>query len=105
MNHSSQKNQTENHEDKNIEHLAASAMDYLGPWLKSSREFSLRRFYRWKLLEDLYHNRRDLGSWNAREPVSNPGESFAGDNEPVGKSAGMAVRHHPVPVLHRGYMG
>ena len=86
MNHSSPKNQTENHEDKNIEHLATSAMDYLGPWLKSSREFSLRRFYRWKLLEDLYHNRRDLGSWNAREPVSNPGESFAGDSDRSGKA-------------------
>ncbi len=60
-------------------------MEYLGPWLKSSREFSQRRFHRWKLLEDLYHNRRDLGSWNSRESGQNPVDSFPGRHDPSGK--------------------
>ncbi|MGC8659573.1 MAG: portal protein [Desulfomonilaceae bacterium] len=53
-----------------LENLAKASVEYLRPWLKSSREFTKTRSARWKLLEDLYHNRRDLSSWNANENVS-----------------------------------
>ncbi len=56
-----------------LEKLAQAALEYLRPWIRSSREFTQTRTNKWKLLEDLYHNRRDLSSWNARE---NPGAAF-----------------------------
>ncbi|MGC8604977.1 MAG: portal protein [Desulfomonilaceae bacterium] len=67
----------DNQSDNDLENLAQTALEYLRPWLKSSRAFSQNRFDKWKLLEDLYHNRRDLSSWNARETSSvNSGEYF-----------------------------
>lgn len=72
-------------EDQKLVDLADSAIEYLGPWLKSSREFSMRRLERWKLLEDLYHNRRDLASWNARESVGVSGQSLAAPNDRTGR--------------------
>ena len=43
------------------------AFDYVAKWCRRSREFMSGRFDRWKLLEDLYHNRRDLHSWSANQ--------------------------------------
>ncbi|MGC8908599.1 MAG: hypothetical protein ACP5M0_14330 [Desulfomonilaceae bacterium] len=40
------------------------AFEYVAKWCRTSREFMNRRLERWKLLEDLYHNRRDLNSWS-----------------------------------------
>ncbi len=42
------------------------AYEYVTNWLKASAEYVSRKTARWKLLEDLYHNRRDLNSWTAR---------------------------------------
>ncbi|MDQ1240649.1 MAG: hypothetical protein QG577_2835, partial [Thermodesulfobacteriota bacterium] len=49
------------------------AFRYVTTWCKASREFMERKFDRWKLLEDLYHNRRDLNSWGVRPagPLTN----------------------------------
>jgi hypothetical protein len=42
------------------------AFSYVSQWCTASCEFVNRKVERWKLLEDLYHNRRDLNSWAAR---------------------------------------
>lgn len=46
------------------------AFRYVTRWLKASRDFVSRKLERWKLLEDLYHNRRDLNSWGARSVLT-----------------------------------
>ncbi|MFZ5866992.1 MAG: portal protein [Thermodesulfobacteriota bacterium] len=43
------------------------AFSYVSQWCTASSEFVNRKVERWKLLEDLYHNRRDLNSWAARQ--------------------------------------
>ncbi len=63
----------DNKANNDLEKLAQAALEYLKPWIRSSREFTQTRINKWKLLEDLYHNRRDLSSWNARE---NSGTAF-----------------------------
>jgi hypothetical protein len=50
---------------------------YVSLWCKASHDFVARKAGRWKLLEDLYHNRRDLNSWTAAAPMS-PAEDLAG---------------------------
>lgn len=42
------------------------AFSYVSRWCRASYDFVSRKVERWKLLEDLYHNRRDLNSWSAR---------------------------------------
>jgi hypothetical protein len=42
------------------------AFNYVAQWCRTSREFVNRKVERWRLLEDLYHNRRELNSWGAR---------------------------------------
>lgn len=49
--------------DKTFQH---DAWNHVTQWCRASREFMSRKFNRWKLLEDLYHNRRDLNSWSVR---------------------------------------
>ena len=45
----------------------AYADEYIQYWLKTSAELVRRKQTRWRLLEDLYHNRRSLHRWN--EPL------------------------------------
>jgi hypothetical protein len=45
------------------------AFDYVTKWCKASRDFVARKVEKWKLLEDLYHNRRDLNSWGSDSVV------------------------------------
>lgn len=42
------------------------AFKYVSRWCRASFDFVGRKIERWKLLEDLYHNRRDLNSWTTR---------------------------------------
>ncbi len=42
------------------------AFEFVGTWCRKSREFVSKKIHRWRLLEDLYHNRLDLRSWAAR---------------------------------------
>jgi hypothetical protein len=42
------------------------AFTYVSHWCKAARDFVNRKVERWKLLEDLYHNRRELNSWSTR---------------------------------------
>jgi len=42
------------------------AFSYVTAWCRASREFIKKKVERWKLLEDLYHNRRELNSWGSR---------------------------------------
>lgn len=46
------------------------AFRYVSRWCKASRDFTAKKIERWKLLEDLYHNRRELNSWGARPDLS-----------------------------------
>jgi hypothetical protein len=46
------------------------AFRYVSRWCKASRDFVARKVERWKLLEDLYHNRRELNSWGARSGLT-----------------------------------
>jgi len=46
------------------------AFAYVSKWCRASREFIGRKIERWKLLEDLYHNRRELNSWAARSNLT-----------------------------------
>ncbi len=46
------------------------AFEYVSQWCKASQEFLNRKVQRWKLLEDLYHNRRRLHSWGAGSDLS-----------------------------------
>ncbi len=36
------------------------AFQYVSQWCKAARDYVNRKVERWKLLEDLYHNRREL---------------------------------------------
>ncbi len=45
------------------------AFRYVSRWCKASCEFIAKKIDRWKLLEDLYHNRRELNSWGARSDL------------------------------------
>ena len=56
-----------NSDDTGLERLAEMALEYLRPWIKNSRRLSLNQTEKWKLLEDLYHNRRDLADWNTSQ--------------------------------------
>lgn len=42
------------------------AFAYVSKWCRAARNFVDRKTERWKLLEDLYHNRRELNSWTTR---------------------------------------
>jgi hypothetical protein len=42
------------------------AFQYVSQWCKASRDYVSRKVERWKLLQDLYHNRRELNSWSTR---------------------------------------
>ena len=46
------------------EQLQEHVFDYVSWWCRESRRFINKRVNGWKLLEDLYHNRRDLNSWS-----------------------------------------
>ena len=60
------------------------AFNYVGQWCRTSREFVSRKVERWRLLEDLYHNRRELNSWGARSSQCGSAGRFgrAGHTEP-----------------------
>lgn len=45
------------------------AFEYVVNWCKASADYVGKKIERWKLLEDLYHNRRDLNSWSAGSPT------------------------------------
>jgi hypothetical protein len=45
------------------------AFQYVSRWCKAARDFVKRKVERWKLLEDLYHNRRELNSWSSRSDL------------------------------------
>ena len=49
------------------------AFPYVSQWLKTSRDYVSRKVERWKLLEDLYHNRRELNSWGSRSGLAGSG--------------------------------
>lgn len=53
------------------------AFAYVSRWCRASYDFVSRKLERWKLLEDLYHNRRDLNSWSAQS-ASSTAQSRAG---------------------------
>jgi len=55
-----------------------AAFRHVTAWCSASREYMERKFDRWKLLEDLYHNRRDLNSWGVR-PAGTLTRHFATD--------------------------
>ncbi len=61
-------------------------MEYLRPWIKNSRRLSLNQTEKWKLLEDLYLNRRDLASWNTRETKISSAQSFQGPHSGASES-------------------
>jgi hypothetical protein len=46
------------------------AFRYVSRWCKAACDFVGRKVERWKLLEDLYHNRRDLNSWSTRTDLT-----------------------------------
>ncbi len=48
----------------------AEAFKYTSEWCRSAYEFVSRKTPKWKLLEDLYHNRRELSSWDAPRSAS-----------------------------------
>lgn len=48
------------------------AFAYVTQWCRASYDFVSRKVARWKLLEDLYHNRRDLNSWTSRAYQAEP---------------------------------
>ncbi|MEW6350469.1 MAG: hypothetical protein AB1646_15505 [Thermodesulfobacteriota bacterium] len=50
--------------------LQDEAFEYVSQWCKASQEFVSRKVPRWKLLEDLYHNRRGLNSWSSGSELS-----------------------------------
>ena len=54
-----------------------AAFKYISDWCKASCDFVAKKTDRWKLLEDLYHNRRDLNSWTAFGQLE-PTENLAG---------------------------
>jgi hypothetical protein len=58
------------------------AFTYVSQWCKASREFVKRKVERWKLLEDLYHNRRELNSWGSRSGSAMPANSPGSINYP-----------------------
>ncbi len=53
------------------------AYEYVTRWCKASYEFCSKKVAKWKLLEDLYHNRRDLNSWSTGVSLR-PAENLAG---------------------------
>ena len=59
------------------EQFQDEAFTYVGRWCASAREFTQRKVQRWKLLEDLYHNRRQLNSWGERS-ISNEASNRSG---------------------------
>ncbi|MFC1834577.1 hypothetical protein ACFL2Q_07570 [Thermodesulfobacteriota bacterium] len=59
------------------------AFEYISKWCKAAREFVDLKKERWKLLEDLYHNRRDLNSWTTRSNLTDS-ENRAGLRNPGG---------------------
>ncbi|HMK33621.1 MAG TPA: hypothetical protein VK463_01045 [Desulfomonilaceae bacterium] len=69
-------NPRQNHSDSGDANIAPSpipsaqfqqeAFAYVSHWCKAARDFVNRKIERWKLLEDLYHNRRELNSWSTR---------------------------------------
>jgi hypothetical protein len=58
------------------------AFNYVSKWCKSARDFVNRKVERWKLLEDLYHNRRELNSWSNR-------------SDSAGMGSRTSLRKHP----------
>ncbi len=40
------------------------AFEYVSDWLKTAKRYVDKKKDKWALLEDLYHNRRDLNSWD-----------------------------------------
>jgi hypothetical protein len=46
------------------------AFQYVSKWCKAAHDFVQRKVERWKLLEDLYHNRRELNSWAGSSDLS-----------------------------------
>lgn len=43
--------------------LRKYAFEYVSDWLKTAKRYVDKKKDKWALLEDLYHNRRDLNSW------------------------------------------
>ncbi len=63
--------------------LQNEAFEYVTDWCKASYDFVKRKTDKWHLLEDLYHNRRDLGSWTTGPDLSLT-ENRAGLKQTVG---------------------
>lgn len=71
-------------ETKGDDHLDKTfqqeAFAYVTKWCRASREFMSRRLDRWRLLEDLYHNRRDLNSWSSGKVSSGSNRMLSSDS-------------------------
>ena len=81
------------------------AFDYVTRWCRASCEFIDKKIERWKLLEDLYHNRRELNSWGARtDLVASQNRAGLKRHTASGKRA-VASGYYSVTVVHRGFLG
>lgn len=49
--------------DSSAQSLERDIFEYVSKWLSDSRDYMSGRIGKWRLLEDLYFNRRDLNSW------------------------------------------
>lgn len=61
------------------------AFNFVSRWCTSSREFVNRKVERWKLLEDLYHNRRELNHWGARSVLDRTGLGSPRSKDPAAR--------------------
>ncbi|MEJ2718621.1 MAG: hypothetical protein P8182_16065 [Deltaproteobacteria bacterium] len=62
------------------------AFKYVSQWCRAAHDFVSKKVERWKLLEDLYHNRRDLNSWAARSHLE-ASENRAGMKRGLGPAS------------------
>jgi hypothetical protein len=67
------------------EEFQEQAFKYVSGWCKAARDFVKRKVERWKLLEDLYHNRRELNSWSTRSDLIGT-ESLSGLRKQTGSA-------------------
>jgi hypothetical protein len=66
------------------------AFQYVSQWCKASRDYVSRKVERWKLLQDLYHNRRELNSWSTRTGFGGFGNRGSNLNKTDGRDRWQA---------------
>lgn len=64
--------------------------DYVTSWCKAAHDFVHRKVDRWKLLEDLYHNRRELNAWGGAPVSSSQSRVGLGKRSTPGKDRWQA---------------